>query len=679
MKRRTEAQTNLFDELIVDNFAGGGGASAGIEFAVGRPVNIAVNHDPTAILMHRTNHPHTRHYQTSVWDIDPATVCHGQRVGLAWFSPDCRHHSKAKGGKPVSKNIRGLTWVILRWALDVSPRVIMLENVEEIQSWGPLIKDAHGNEYPDSERKGETFNGFIAMMTTGIEPGHPALLEACEFLKIDPTGIQARRLIKGLGYAGEGRELVAADYGVPTIRKRFFEIFRNDGKPIVWPAPTHGRPDSPEVRAGKLKPWRAVSEVLDWTLPCPSIFASKEQIKELLGLDARRPLADNTMKRVARGVDKFVIQCAHPFIIEINHTPGAGFRGADAGKPLHTVTSHHGYGLVTPVLAVNNEHNTGGSPEEPLKTITTGGHHMLVTPVMTAIGQTGFSDDRSYAPGEPMRTVVSKNEQCVVAPVLIQYHEEQNERDSRGQRVDRPIHTVDASPRYGFSCAYLTKYFGQGVGQDIFSPAHTVTSRDREALTVAHISKFYDGGYTGAGSAASDPVGTVTAQDHNALTVTHIVKFKGTDIGQHPGTPLHTITTSSGEFGKVVTFIRKIEPGTNLYFWPEIRKLLNQYCGYSLAADEILILRICGIEYFISDIGLRMLTPPELYAASGFPEDYIINRDYLGHVYSKAKQVAKCGNAVPPALAEALVYANLPELCVKRCRNMADLNATIAV
>lgn len=608
---KAQPQTSLFSELIVDNFAGGGGASTGIELATGRPVDIAINHDPDAILMHKTNHPYTWHYQASVWDIDPVEVCRGQRVGLAWFSPDCKHFSKAKGGKPVDKNIRGLAWIVLRWAAKVRPRVIILENVEEFQTWGPVRRGR-----PVKSKSGQTFH-------------------------------QWERQLTELGYQIEHRELRACDYGAPTIRNRFFLIARCDGRPIVWPEPTHGDPQSASVKAGKLKPWRTAAEIIDWSLPCPSIFDTAAEIKAKYGIRAQRPLAENTLRRIARGIQKFVLENPEPFIIECNHTSSKTaydcFRGLGVDEPMHTVTAHHGYGVVTPVLAVNTMHNTGSAPDEPLKTITTGGHHMLV------------------------------------APHLIQYHSEQSGREQRGQAADKPLLTVDAAPRYGLTVATLTKYYGQGIGQDVAAPAHTVTAKDREALTIAHIQKYFDGGYKGCGSAMDQPIGTVTSEDHNALAVAHVVKFKGKDLGQQPDSPLHTITTSAGEFGAVVTYIRKIEPGCDMRRWPQVRELLDRFCGYSIADDEVLILMIGGVEWFISDIGLRMLTPRELYAAQGFPEDYIIERDYLGHVYGKTKQVARCGNAVPPPFAQALVEVNLPELCIKRCQDMSELNATVAV
>ena len=334
------AQINFLDEIIVDNFAGGGGASTGIELATGRVVDIAVNHDPDAILMHKTNHPHTRHFQASVWDVDPVEVCQGRPVGLAWFSPDCKHFSKAKGGKPVDKNIRGLAWIVLRWAGTVRPRVIILENVEEFQTWGPVRKGK-----PVKKLVGQTFHKWLEQL-------------------------------KNLGYAVEWRELVAADYGAPTTRKRFFLIARHDGRPIVWPKPTHAPADSPEVKSGKKKPWRSAAEIIDWSLPCPSIFDSRAEIKEKYGLSAQRPLRPNTMRRVARGVDKFVIKSADPFLVIVNHA--GDFRGQEMSGPLQTVTAKHGYGVASPVMApltvTNTTNSVGAAAGAPVHTVTTAGN-----------------------------------------------------------------------------------------------------------------------------------------------------------------------------------------------------------------------------------------------------------------------------------------------------------------
>ncbi|GAB0742800.1 hypothetical protein BT09F24_13190 [Escherichia coli] len=265
-------------EIIVDNFAGGGGASTGIELAIGRSVDIAINHDENAVAMHTTNHPDTLHYCESVFDVNPLVATAGRPVGLAWFSPDCRHFSKAKGSKPVEKEIRGLAWIVIRWALAVRPRVMMLENVEEFKTWGPLIVSADGGQRPDPARAGETFEAFCGMLSGGIPAGHPALVECCEFLGIAADGVQAQQLVAGLGYAVDHRELRACDFGAPTIRKRFFMVMRCDGVPVTWPQPTHGDPKTPAVQGGKLAPWRTAAECIDWSIPAQSIFDRKKPL-----------------------------------------------------------------------------------------------------------------------------------------------------------------------------------------------------------------------------------------------------------------------------------------------------------------------------------------------------------------------------------------------------------------
>ena len=583
-------------EIIVDNFAGGGGASTGIELATGRVVDIAINHDPDAILMHKTNHPFTEHIQASVWDVDPVEVCRGRPVGLAWFSPDCRHFSKAKGSALVDRNIRGLAWIVLRWAGTVRPRVIVLENVEEFQTWGPVRRGK-----PIKSKAGTTF-------------------------------VQWKRQLENLGYDIEHRELVAADYGAPTIRKRFVLIARCDGRSIVWPEPTHNRDGS-----GGKKKWRSAAEIIDWSLPMYSIFDSKAEIKEKYGVNAVRPLAENTLRRIIRGVDKFTIKSVKPFLVQCNHAGGDRVQEPDA--PIPTISSHHAFGVAKVEL----------------------GKIVPVT-LSNTNGSVGF-------PGNmPIHTVTSDGKQILQAAQLVQYHTEKTE-NVRAAGMEAPVRTVDSSNRYGLVSASLTEYFGKGVPIDPSEPMRTVTSHDREALTAAHICKYY-GGVIGA--EAGEPLPTVTGIDHNALCASHIVEFKGQDKGQKIDKPLRTITQSAGEFGLCHTVIRKYGEGENLGRWPEIRELLNRHCGYSLKDDEILLLMIDGTAFYIRDILLRMLQPRELYLAMGFPPDYIIERDYLGHEYKKAKQVARCGNAVCPPMAEAVVRANY-EAAKVEIINMAQL------
>lgn len=679
------AQMNLLDEIIVDNFAGGGGASTGIELATGRVVDIAVNHDPDAILMHKTNHPHTVHYQASVWDVDPEEVCAGRPVGLAWFSPDCKHFSKAKGGKPVDKNIRGLAWIVLRWAGTVRPRVIILENVEEFQTWGPLraMRDKETGRVIVN-MAGRHDRGKYEPRRRVAEPGEVVPIDK-QLMEPNPNkkGRTFRRWVaqlEALGYTMEWRELVAADYGAPTTRKRFFLIARCDGRPVVWPEPTHAPADSEEVKAGRKKPWRSASEIIDWSLPCPSIFDTREEVKEKYGLIAQRPLRPNTMRRVARGVDKFVIKSANPFLVVVNHA--GEFRGQEVGGPLQTITAKHGYGVTKPVMAPltmhNNENAAGTAITEPVNTITgtgAGGHQMLITPTLAAIGQTG-GGDRCRSVEEPTHTQVSKAEECVVCPAMIQYHTEQTER-VRGQAVTDPIMTIDASNRYGIAAASLAKYYGNDQhGQDAVEPMHTITAKDREAVTMATLTEYHG---TSTGQDMGDPMHTTLSKPHQALQTAHVVKMKGTNLGGPVQEPVQTITASDTHHGLVITKVEKAAPGANLQRWPLIREALNKYCDYHLADNEVILFLIDGAWYFMADIGLRMLTPAELYRANGFPIDYIIERDYQGNTYGKTKQVARCGNAVPPPFATALTRANFPEWCDQEITTMAQLERAVAV
>lgn len=558
-------QTNLLEELIIDNFAGGGGASTGIELATGRPVDIAINHDPDAILMHKTNHPYTEHYQESVWDIDPRIVCRGRDVGVAWFSPDCKHFSKAKGGKPVDRNIRGLAWIVLKWAGTVRPRVIILENVEEFQTWGPVRKGK-----PIKSRQGETFNKWIIQL-------------------------------EALGYVIEYKELRACDYGAPTIRKRFFLVARCDGKPIVFPKPTHGDPNSEDVKSGKLKPWKTAADCIDFSLPCPSIF------------DRKKPLAVNTQRRIARGLDKFVIKDSKPFIVHIGNGERKGQkpRVQDINKPVSTVVSSCKQYFSTPYLTKFQQHSKGQAVINPFDT---------VMPGATRFG--------------------------LIAPSLIQYHSETAKGEVRGQKLQEPILTVDGSNRYGLQMPFLTQYYsGADHANTVRNPLQTITVQPRHFLSNAYL--------------------TILRNNMDCRSVQN---------------PLNTITTSGAHFAFTKVYIKKYSVGCNLGYWCEIRELLNKYTDWNLADNEILIFNINGTEYFISDIGLRMLQPKELYKAQGFPDDYIIDHDYTGKTYPKSKQVARCGNAVPPAFAKALVQANLPEMCKGVSINsMNELNDRIAV
>jgi DNA (cytosine-5)-methyltransferase 1 len=472
----------IHGELIVDNFAGGGGASTGIELATGYSVDIAINHDPEAIKMHKANHPNTEHYCENVWAVDPVKACKGHPVGLAWFSPDCKHFSKAKGGKPKDKNIRGLAWVALRWAGLVRPKVIMLENVEEFKTWGPLNRRHH----PIRAKQGKTFERFVQQL-------------------------------RDLGYEVEFRELIAADYGAPTMRKRFFMVARCDGKSIVWPEPTHGPADSEEVKAGLKKPYVGAYTQLDFSLPCPSIFDTSEEIKEKYGIRAVRPLAQKTMDRIARGLKKFVLDNPEPFIIQCNH--GGERRPNDIREPMPTITGKHGYGIVEPY--------------------------------MVQIGQTGFTKDRSKDVREPLTTIVSKNEHCLISPTLIQYHSETSKDGVRGQTIEDPIMTVDSSNRYGLVTSFLHKYYDggyKGAGETVENPLPTVTAWDHNSVVTANLIQMNN---HCDGKDIRQPLPTITAGDgHFGEVRAFLIKYYGQGTGQDIKKPLDTVTAQD-RFGLV--------------------------------------------------------------------------------------------------------------------------------
>lgn len=464
-----QSNFNFTGELFVDNFAGGGGASTGIEAALGRPVDIAINHNPIALGMHEVNHPHTLHLCESVWDVDPRKVCGGRPVAGAWFSPDCRHFSKAKGGKPVSPRVRGLAWVTLRWVATVRPRIIWLENVEEFITWGPVIRNPDGSYMPCPKRKGRTFKSFV-------------------------------NALQRHGYHVEWRELRACDYGAPTIRKRLFLIARCDGQPICWPEPTHGP---------GLKPYKAAADIIDWSIPCPSIFERK------------KPLADATCRRIAEGIRRYVVESGDPFIVPI-----ANFNGSN---PAHSI-------------------------REPVRTITAnpkGGHLALVQ-------------------------------------------------------------------------AFLAKHYTGVVGTDL-----------------------------------RQPIGTVTSVDHHSLVTSHMVKLRGTNVGSPATSPLHTISAGGTHHAEVRAFLLKYysEGGQ----WQGLGEPMHTIP----TKDRLGLVLVRGQPYQIVDIGLRMLQPHELFAAQGFPADYIYDRLADGTRVNKTDQVRMCGNSVSPPMAEALVRANMPELAME--------------
>ncbi|HBV3480678.1 DNA cytosine methyltransferase [Raoultella planticola] len=650
-------------EIIVDNFAGGGGASTGIEMATGRSVDIAINHDPNAVAMHTTNHPDTLHYCESVYSIRPKVATAGRPVGLAWFSPDCRHFSKAKGAKPVEKSIRGLAWIVIRWALDVGPRVMMLENVEEFKTWGPLLA---AEMRPDPARIGETFRAFVGMLTTGIPEEHPALVECCEFLELSLKSDQAKRLVSGLGYDLDCRELRASNLGTPTIRKRFFMVMRRDNQPIVWPEATHGDPKSAAVLAGRLAPFRTAAECIDWSIPAPSIF------------DRKKPLAQNTLKRIARGIQRYVVDSDEPFIVKCNHTTTRGkydcFRGQALSEPLQTITKTHGYAIAIPHLTKFRTGATGQPVTEPVPTVTAGtskrpggnGHALGIVEAALApflAGNGGSEYQAKPRPlNKPAHTILKQSRSCLVAPVIARQF-----GASVGHRADEPSATITAGgggKSQLVAATLIQMGYGERVGQsprvlNLGKPLGTVVAGGNKfAVTTAFLAKHYGGNYTGPGVGLDDPAHSVTTVDHHALVTSHLVKLRGTcRDGQRTSEPMPTITAGGQHVGEVRALLAANDYDERRA--DQVKEFLN-----SFGVSELVTIK--GIVYRIVDIGMRMLQPRELYRAQGFPEWYIIDRDYRGVKYAKDKQVARCGNAVPPPFAEALVRANLPEMCQAR-------------
>ncbi|MGK8439051.1 DNA cytosine methyltransferase [Ectopseudomonas hydrolytica] len=542
-----------FGGLVIDNFAGGGGASTGIEMALGRPVDIAINHDPEAIAMHEINHPHTKHYCESVWEVDPREITGGRPVDLAWFSPDCKHFSKAKGGKPVKKEIRGLAWVAIRYAATVRPRVIMLENVEEFVTWGPL---AEGRPCP--KNKGRTFNSFV-------------------------------NALRRHGYQVEWRELRANQFGAATIRKRLFLIARCDGMPIVWPEPTHLPAGSPEVKAKQAKPQRLAADIIDWSLPCPSIFTRK------------RPLAENTLRRIARGIQRYVIDNADPFLVKVNHGYDY-FRGQPLDEPMQTITTKLGTGVVVPTLA-------------PFIANTRNGERAGQQPRVASVEQ-------------PLWTVTAQgSQQAIIAPVITKFR-----TNDRGTSVEEPLPTVTAN-------SFIKRPGGAApIG-----------------LVAALLAKHYGGNET-PGWPLSKPISTLTTKDHHHLVTSHMVKLRGTCRDGQPVTePLHTITASGNHLGEVRAFLLKYyEHGTGQSMTEPLHTITTK--------DRLGLVMVKGEPYQIVDIGMRMLEPHELYAAQGFPADYIHNRTLTNPKLPKDAQVRMCGNSVCPPVAAALVRANLVDV-----------------
>lgn len=572
------------DELVVDNFAGGGGASTGLARAIGRDPDYAINHDVEALAMHEANHPGTKHLCENVWDIDPVKVCAGRPVGVAWFSPDCTFHSKARGGKPFrdrdrARRRRGLAWVVVRWAKAVKPRIILLENVEEFADWGPLGED--GN--PDPARRGLTFRRWVSSL-------------------------------RNTGYAVEWRELRASDYGAPTSRKRLFVVARCDGQPIVWPAPTHG--------PGRARPYRTAAECIDWSIPCPSIF------------DRKKPLADATLRRIARGIKRYVLDAERPFLVPVTHQGGERVYSVD--EPMRTVTcANRGeQALVTPVMVRTDMHKSNAGcayhAEDPLRTVTTGGGHAVVAPLLSPVKTWGGGGNEAAPADRPMRTITAskRGEHAIVVPTLIQ--------TGYGEREGQAPRTLDIHKPLGTVVAEGTKH----------------------ALVSAFLAQHYGGGPNGVqppGRQMTLPMGTVTARDHHAVVASSLVKLKGTcRDGQPVSEPLGTVQAQGNHYAEVRAFLLA-------YYGTDQDGQLGLPLATVTTRDRFALVTIAGVDYAVVDIGMRMLKPRELFNAQSFPPDYQIAPVLNGKPLTLTAQVRMAGNSVCPDLAEALVRAQLED------------------
>ncbi|HHW4185034.1 TPA: DNA cytosine methyltransferase [Yersinia enterocolitica] len=673
-KEITVARPDLQDGLVVVGFAGGGGSCEGIKQALGYEPHIAMNHNPVAMAMHAINHPRTLHYPEDIFSVDPLISTGGLPVLLGWFSPDCRHFSKAKGGTPVKKEIRGLAWVVLRWALAVRPRFLMLENVEEFRGWGPLLTDSQGNHRPDPARKGETFKAFIDMLGTGIDGNHPALTEVCEFLKIDINGPEAAKLVSGLGYNVDHRELKACDYGTPTIRKRLFVVGRCDGEPVVWPEPSHGEPNSASVLSGMLQPWRTAAECIDWSQPTRSIFGRKKD------------LADNTLRRIVKGLQRFVIDNPDPFIVRLGQTGFGGDRlQYPLDQPLTTITSKAEHLLLEPYAVKCNHTSTkskydcfrGQSLRDPLQTITRTHGFAIAAPVVVR----QFGNSTANDINTPLGTVTaggggkSQLASAILAPHITKFR-----TGAIGQQCDEPLSTVTAGTSVrpggnghamGMVAAHFVKHYGgnyTGAGIEINQPLHTITTVDHHALCTSHLVQLR--GTCRDGKSITEPVPTLTAGgNHVGIINAFLTKYYGTGGAVDLSEPIHAVTTKE-RFGLVENNF-DVEPLTDeqRYNAWNCARLVDHFSDlpddwHLFPAPRPQYLSVG--EYIIVDICMRMLIARELYNASGFPPDYIIDRDIDGTLWPKSEQVARCGNAVPPPFAEALVRANMPELCIWR-------------
>ena len=640
--------------LIVDSFAGGGGASTGIEQALARGPDIAINHDPAALALHEVNHPDTMHLSENVSRIDPLDHLNGKHIGLMWFSPDCKHFSKAKGGKPVARNIRDLAWIIPGWIERIQKSggkvdVVMMENVEEFAGWGPLIETDKGL-MPCPDRKGDTFNAWC-------------------------------KKIRQLGGKIERRELRACDYGAPTIRRRLFVIIRFDGQPIAWPEPTHGDPASEAVKSGKLKPWRTAAECIDWSIPCPSIFDSKDAIKEKHGLRAKRPLAENTLARVARGLHRYVLQAERPFLVNLTH----GGRVEDVAEPFKTITgANRGEkAVVAPTIIGCGGRAAQSRPRggnEPFATVTAKADACLITPSLVSVAHaviaphlaTMRNSQKPWQDAEkPAHTVTAGGAGLTLCAPNLMSLKGTARRDSA---ADAPHPTVLAGGNHSALIAPVLTYAQQGgANRSIEDPHHTICASKKDqnsliAATMVHVGNGERDGQAPRTLDISRPLSTIVAGGVKQYPVSaFFAKYYGTGDGARQDEPAHTVTTKD-RFAHCEAQI-SCPPFTDAHA-ARARQVADLLRQFDLWDDrEFVTVEIDGQTFVVVDVGMRMLTPRELFNAQGFPPDYVIEGvwrqdgdDWTFTEFPKTTQVRCVGNSVCPPVAEALARANCAHL-----------------
>ena len=678
------------DEIVVDFFCCGGGAGTGLEMGLGRTVNVAKNHSPQAISMHTVNHPGAQHFTTDVFEGDPDTECGGKAVGWFHMSPDCTHHSQAAGGQPRKREIRNLSWIGLKWGGKKRPRVISLENVKQILQWGRLIA------------KRDKVTGRVVKLDGTIAAPGEVVPVGQQFLIPDPKqrGRTWRRfvaLLEGMGYVVEWKVIKACDFGAPTSRERLFMIARCDGQQIVWPEPTHAK----NPTKGQQK-WKTAADCIDFTDLGKSIFGRKKD------------LAPATLRRVAKGMKKFVIDSAAPFIVPIANWSGETVQSAD--EPLRTITSYPkggAFSVVSPIIAPATHQGSDriNDPLDPLPTVTCAnrGELTLISPLMVGAGGPEYSG-KPVSMDQPVGTLMTQNHRAIAAAHLVKFR-----FDDAGKTLDQPLPTITSGGNYqrpagaahamGISTVFMAQMnggFNTTDAKSIEDPMTTVTNTGSQQQLVSATLITNTTGH--APSDLAGPVPTVTTGQHHALVAANLVHMRGNCDARDVNDPLHTVSAGGQHHGLVSAFMERAFGGSvgqglddpaptitaavggksslvSLTLSPEHEAgalrvaafLISYYGTENISACDspaptittkdclaMVTVMVKGTPYVIVDICLRMLKPAELYKAQGFPADYIISHGADGKPFTKTQQVHMCGNSVSPPPMAALARANDP-------------------